>query len=317
VRTGEEDDDVFDEREEAAARERAPSPADAFLSAIVDAAEEKTVAQPRRFDPDAIVRGQSVELSSLLAPESPLAVVDVPTPREDTVRRPITAAPPPVPVLVGRRAPEFLQSALAQSTAISTAADARAEARRRPARLLEKPIVLAAALGVAVIGVATLVSFGIESQGEVQAAAPVHEAAKPEPQTKRRTIAPVTITLEEEEEKAAAEPDPPPPPPPREETPVRTREQRPRLAPVSHKAPPPRVEKKKEFGYLNVGAKPWAEISINGKPWPYQTPQAGIELPVGRHTVTLFNRETGVTRTKVVQIKQGTYQTISVDMTKK
>lgn len=73
----------------------------------------------------------------------------------------------------------------------------------------------------------------------------------------------------------------------------------------------------KPTGYLNVGAKPWAEISIDGRPWPYQTPQAGIELPIGRHTITLFNRETGVTRSQAVSIAQGAYKTISVDMTKK
>jgi eukaryotic-like serine/threonine-protein kinase len=73
----------------------------------------------------------------------------------------------------------------------------------------------------------------------------------------------------------------------------------------------------KQTGFLNVGAKPWAEISIDSQKWPYQTPQAGIELPVGRHTVTLSNRETGVTRSQIVQITQGTYKTISMDMTKK
>jgi serine/threonine protein kinase len=70
-------------------------------------------------------------------------------------------------------------------------------------------------------------------------------------------------------------------------------------------------------GFLNVGAKPWAEIAIDNKPWPYQTPQAGIELSVGKHTVTLHNGETGVTRSQTVQIQQGQYKTISVDMSKK
>ncbi len=73
----------------------------------------------------------------------------------------------------------------------------------------------------------------------------------------------------------------------------------------------------KQTGFLNVGAKPWAEISIDSQRWPYQTPQAGIELPVGKHTVTLSNRETGVTKSQTVQIQQGQYKTISMDMTKK
>lgn len=69
-------------------------------------------------------------------------------------------------------------------------------------------------------------------------------------------------------------------------------------------------------GFLNVGAKPWAEIEIDGKPWPYQTPQAGIELSTGRHVVKLHNRETGVTKTAIVQIKPGAYKTVSEDMRK-
>jgi hypothetical protein len=67
-------------------------------------------------------------------------------------------------------------------------------------------------------------------------------------------------------------------------------------------------------GFLNVGAKPWAEIEIDGKKWPYQTPQAGIELAVGKHVVRLSNRETGVSKTAVVHIKAGAYRTVSLDL---
>jgi hypothetical protein len=65
---------------------------------------------------------------------------------------------------------------------------------------------------------------------------------------------------------------------------------------------------------LNVGAKPWGEIEIDGKPWPYQTPQAGIELAPGRHVVRLSNRETGVSKTAVVHIKGGQYKTVNLDL---
>jgi len=67
-------------------------------------------------------------------------------------------------------------------------------------------------------------------------------------------------------------------------------------------------------GFLNVGAKPWAEIEIDGKKWPYQTPQAGIELAVGKHTIKLTNRDLGISKTQVVHIKSGAYKTVSVDM---
>ena len=79
----------------------------------------------------------------------------------------------------------------------------------------------------------------------------------------------------------------------------------------------PRSSKKAPTGFLNVGAKPWAEIQIDGKPWPYQTPQAGIELKAGKHTVTLHNPETGVTKTTAVYIKSGAYRTVMMDMRKR
>jgi tRNA A-37 threonylcarbamoyl transferase component Bud32 len=108
--------------------------------------------------------------------------------------------------------------------------------------------------------------------------------------------------LEEEEDPPRAEDDEasPAPSPPRE----RPREPRRRAA---TKRPAP-------TGFLNVGAKPWGEIEIDGKKWPYQTPQAGIELPVGKHVVRLTNRETGVSKTAVVHIRAGGYRTVSLDL---
>lgn len=78
--------------------------------------------------------------------------------------------------------------------------------------------------------------------------------------------------------------------------------------------PSPSVSAAAAPGFLNVGAKPWGEIEIDGKPWPYQTPQAGIELPPGRHVVRLSNRETGVSKVAVVHIKGGQYKTVNLDL---
>ncbi len=72
--------------------------------------------------------------------------------------------------------------------------------------------------------------------------------------------------------------------------------------------------KKAVTGFLNVGAKPWGVITIDGKRWPYQTPQANIELPVGKHVVVLHNPQTGVTKRTAVYIKHGQYKTVSLDL---
>jgi hypothetical protein len=301
----------------------------------------------------------------LLAADSPVAVADNPTPRDNTIRMATAGASAsgaaPL-VLVGRRAPEFLSGLLEPaglgSARISpTVADPLSEKRTialgyKP-RFIPKPVLLIGVLAISVLAVATLISFSIESQSEAVQKTPEETTrAVVAPPPKRTKIAPVTIHVEDvvvkkeelaplpagdpevEQEKVVKEEKP------AEQKPVvtqvrRERErERPRSAPaMQHKtvrfpdrpvekplvvaAAPQLNTKGKQIGYLNVGAKPWAEIAINGKAWPYQTPQAGIELPVGKHTVTLFNRETGVTRTKVVQIKQGTYQTISMDMTRK
>jgi serine/threonine protein kinase len=405
------DEQVFDEEEERSARERAPSPAQTFAHGIgADDAEEKTIAHPtrrpapfkagalsaavaagqaiaRRFqDPEEVASGQSVELSSLLAAESPFAREDIPTPRAE--RPPSRAAPPanaPL-LLVGKRAPEFLQGLLGPAgvstlegepaSQIYTAQSEKRTIAWRGPQGMPKPLYLVGALVVSVLAVATLVSFGIDSQTNQGSA---NRTETPQP-PKRTMIAPVTITVEdvviEKERPAAADLEEKTIErsaglPTREEqkTAARTREPRrvsqrsqvvqarlerdrdradkersekaerdraervekeraeraerdrdreKKAAPeVAISAPAGTPSSGKQIGYLNVGAKPWAEISIDGKPWPYQTPQAGIELTPGKHTITLFNRETGVTKSKVVQIKAGTYQTISMDMSKK
>ncbi len=69
-----------------------------------------------------------------------------------------------------------------------------------------------------------------------------------------------------------------------------------------------------QIGYLNVAAEPWAEIFIDGKKWPYQTPQWGIELPPGKHVVRLYNKETNVAKTETVYIKPGGKRTLTADL---
>ncbi len=82
---------------------------------------------------------------------------------------------------------------------------------------------------------------------------------------------------------------------------------------VAKKTPEKAAAKK---GYLNVGARPWAEIIIDGKKWPYQTPQAGIELSAGKHVITLRNPDTQVTKSATVLIKPGAYRTLKMDLSK-
>lgn len=69
-------------------------------------------------------------------------------------------------------------------------------------------------------------------------------------------------------------------------------------------------------GFLNVAAKPWGEIRINGERWPYQTPQANIKLPVGKHRLTLHCPDTGVSRSTVIHIKSGASKTVTMDLTR-
>ncbi|MBI4821299.1 MAG: serine/threonine protein kinase [Deltaproteobacteria bacterium] len=89
----------------------------------------------------------------------------------------------------------------------------------------------------------------------------------------------------------------------------------PRIEERSKRRPPP-PPRKLANGALNVAATPWASIEIDGKDWPYQTPQAGIELSPGRHTIRLVNRETGKSKSISVIIKSGQTKTISADLSR-
>lgn len=133
------------------------------------------------------------------------------------------------------------------------------------------------------------------------------------------------------EERAEVSPPPPSPPSPAPEAakvaakaklaPEREEDDEPKEGRVRGHRPGKKAGKKAanppasaQVGYLNVAAEPWAEIFIDGKKWPYQTPQWGIELPPGKHVVRLYNRETNVAKTETVYIKAGAKRTLTADL---
>ena len=67
-------------------------------------------------------------------------------------------------------------------------------------------------------------------------------------------------------------------------------------------------------GILRLNSRPWSRVQIDGKPIG-TTPQVGIVLEAGRHTVTLTNPEFGLERVITVQITAGQTLTRSVDLT--
>jgi hypothetical protein len=57
-------------------------------------------------------------------------------------------------------------------------------------------------------------------------------------------------------------------------------------------------------GYLRVNSRPWATVSVDGRVIG-PTPQMNIEVPSGRHTLTLVNDEFGITKTISVEVAPG------------
>ncbi len=263
--------------------------------------EDETLAHPALFEDQPDKPGQVRLLSSLLAPE-PIAE---PTAKATQVL--------PKPDL-----------GLPENTSSSHYA-LPAPPLKAPRPWYAKPGLWVVTFLIAVGGL----SIVIAKQSGLQKALPKKAAA---PATKK--LAPVTISLEgaaKTKAKAKAEPRPEEDNYPlpqgdaayqdsqRQAQPRRRRSllgrnaRRQRKRTVRARRGQQRNQKK---GFLNVGARPWAQILIDGKRWPYNTPQAGIELSAGRHTVTLVNPETKVTKTKVVVIKPGTYRTLMLNMTK-
>lgn len=284
--------------------------------------EDATVAQPAplAFEDQPQSVGAQVEMSSLL-----LGPQDVPTdppgpaPAPPFVESPTLAAPPPVTT---RSSPPeaLLVPPLASNRVMGAAAAALVLAAGVAAYgLSQGPDGDQPPVAIRPTTVVQPVTISLRPQAASPKAKPVKLDELPEgdaalnPRAKPELPAVVAVPL------------------PRAQ-PTRLRRPRPRVRPVSARARPtsvkvrtkpkarpsrkPRRSKKAIVGYLNVGAKPWAEIRIDGKPWPYQTPQAGIELKPGKHQVTLHNPETGVTHKTAVYIKSGAYKTVMMDMRK-
>ncbi len=71
--------------------------------------------------------------------------------------------------------------------------------------------------------------------------------------------------------------------------------------------------KKRSVGYLNLNAIPWAKV-YKGRRFLGVTPVEHLPLVVGKHRLTLINRELGVKRSVLVVIKRGTCTTKVVNL---
>jgi hypothetical protein len=66
-------------------------------------------------------------------------------------------------------------------------------------------------------------------------------------------------------------------------------------------------------GYLRLNSRPWAEVTIDGKP-AGATPLLNVELAAGAHTVTLSNPQFGLKKSVKLQIVAGETLTKVVDL---
>jgi hypothetical protein len=55
---------------------------------------------------------------------------------------------------------------------------------------------------------------------------------------------------------------------------------------------------------LRVNSRPWAQVFVDGKLYGV-TPQRGISLPPGSHTLVLVNDEFSIRKTVPIEIKSG------------
>lgn len=282
----------------------------------VEEDEDATVAQPLAFEDHPHGIGHQVEVASLFAggpdvPTEPPGPADsppkVPPPRAET---PTKQLPTP---LVPRTQPDIAQT--------QHFAPAAPPPKRRFGLWLA-----VAALVLIAGGVAFALSGPARPRGGLVEAeptklepvrirlsesdAPTPRGAKVVPVAARPAPTPVAELDPMPEGDAPKKVSPRPPATKTRPAPAKTR-------PKSRSTRRPRRSARKPaMGFLNVGAKPWAEIQIDGKRWPHQTPQAGIKLRAGKHQVTLHNPQTGVTRSTAVYIKAGAYRTVMMDMRK-
>ncbi len=82
-------------------------------------------------------------------------------------------------------------------------------------------------------------------------------------------------------------------------------------APIAARAPAPAQA---AYGLLNLNAKPWAKVFIDGRDTGQSTPMLGQRLPVGRRKITLVNGRFGIHKEFWVDIRPGKTSQLIVDL---
>ena len=67
-------------------------------------------------------------------------------------------------------------------------------------------------------------------------------------------------------------------------------------------------------GFLNLNAKPWARVFIDGRDTGQSTPMLGQRLPAGRRKITLVNGRFGIHKEFWVDIREGKTSQLIVDL---
>jgi hypothetical protein len=55
----------------------------------------------------------------------------------------------------------------------------------------------------------------------------------------------------------------------------------------------------------NIGSKPWAQVSVDGKPTGKSTPLVDFSLPCGKHRITFSNSDLMIERNEIIILKPG------------
>ncbi|UCD84911.1 MAG: serine/threonine protein kinase [Deltaproteobacteria bacterium] len=98
-----------------------------------------------------------------------------------------------------------------------------------------------------------------------------------------------------EKKPSATIPEPSPPQPTKAET---------NLPPRPPPAPQPKPVVKKEYGFLDINALPWAYVYIDGVKYEKPTPILGLKLTVGEHHLRLLNPYKNLEKELTVEIKK-------------
>lgn len=137
---------------------------------------------------------------------------------------------------------------------------------------------------------------------------PVAAAAAPEPEPEPE-VRPEPVVQPEPEPEAKVEEAPEPA---REARPQPKRRRRRRRHVKPEPPPPPPAGQPAAFGFVTIGAKPYALVRIDGKEIG-ATPIMRRKLPTGRHEIQLVRPDTGEVRLrKVVQLGEGQHERITL-----